>query len=226
METMTVGRGKGGRDDALTRIEARLERIESMLGRFEQVADQLPGMAAMTGDIVDEWAAEDGHADARLRALTHLLDRLTKPEILHALTVLVEQVEAAPGLVAMTADIVDEIAAQTAAEGVDLQQLTENLGKAARGLILLASRDEILEVLDSDMFDPGALRTLASAARAMADATDGATEPQRVGVFGTLGALRDPDVQKALGFAVRVAKGFGQTLEDGDGAPRRQLTAG
>jgi uncharacterized protein YjgD (DUF1641 family) len=223
MDVTPIERGKGGRDDALARIEARLERIESMLGRVEQITDQLPGMAAMAGDIVDEWAAEDGHVDERVRALTHLLDRLTKPEILHALTVLVEQIEAAPGLVAMTVDIVDEIAAKTAEEGVDLQHLSENLGKAARGLIMLASRDEILDLLESDMFDPGALRTLSNAARSMAEAHDGG-EPRKVGLFGTLGALRDPDVQKALGYAVRVAKGFGETLED-DAEPKR-LTSG
>lgn len=79
-----------------------------MLGRVEQLADQMPGVAGMAGDLFDEWAAADGHVDERLRALTHLRDRATKPEVLHALTVLVEQVEAAPGLVAMTVDIVDE----------------------------------------------------------------------------------------------------------------------
>ncbi|HJL14291.1 MAG TPA: DUF1641 domain-containing protein [Sandaracinaceae bacterium LLY-WYZ-13_1] len=218
---MSSGKGK----DALSRIEARLERIESMLDRFERVTEQLPAGAAVAGDIFDEWAARDGHVDERLRALTSLLDRATKPEVLHALTVLVEQVEAAPGLVAMFVDIADELAAQAADQGVDLHELTSNLGRAARGVIMLASREEIRELLESDMFEPGALQTLSAAARSMSEARAGG-DPERVGLFGTMGALRDPEVQRALAFAIRVAKGFGKTLDDSNGAAPKQLTAG
>lgn len=224
MNVMPVAPDRGGRDgDALARIEARLERIESMLGRVERLADQVPGAAAMAGDLFDEWAASDGHVDERLRALTQLLDRITRPEVLHALTVLVEQVEAAPGLVAMTVDILDEAARQASESGVDLHELTANLGEAARGVILLASRPEVRKLLESDMFSPGAIETLSAAARAMTEAKE--EETRRVGLFGAMGAMRDPEVQQAVGFALRVAKGFGQSMNHQNGAAK-QLGAG
>ncbi len=208
-------------DDALARIEARLARIEGMLGRVEQIAAQLPGMAGAAGDVLDEWAMRDGHVDERVRALTALIDRITKPEVLHALTVLVEQVEAAPGMVAMAVDILDELAVQAAARGIDLHELTSNLGEAARGVVMLASRPEVRELVESDMFEAGAIETLSDLARSLSRARREA-EPERIGLFGTFGAMRDADVQRAVGFAVRVAKELGRAMDGGE----RRLASG
>lgn len=200
-----------GRDDALARIEARLERIERMMGRFERLAEQLPGMAGAAGDVLDEWAARDGHADERVRAITHLIDRVTKPEVLHALTVLVDQIEAAPGLVAMAVDTVDELARDAEARGFDLHELASNLAEATRGLVILASRPEVRDLLESDLFEKGAVTALSNVARSLSDAQR-EPEPPPGGVLRTLSSLRDPDVQRAVGFALGVAKRFGRTM--------------
>ncbi|MEM1416910.1 MAG: DUF1641 domain-containing protein [Myxococcota bacterium] len=50
-----------------------------------------------------------------------------------------------------------------------------------------------------------------------------AEAPPRKGAFGVLGALRDPDVQAALGVAIEVARRAGQALRQG---PPKELTAG
>lgn len=203
-----------GAASPMARIEARLERIERMLSRYDELAQQVPPMAAMAGDIADEWAARDGHADERLRSLVELTERLTRPEVLHALTVLVEQVELAPGLLAMLGDIVDEMARDAEAQGVDLQELTANLGEALRGVVLLAGRPEVRELFESELFSEGAIRSLSMVARSLAESSPAeGEEPARVGLWGAMGALRDPDVQRALGFAVRVAKGVGESMD-------------
>ncbi|MEO0322385.1 MAG: DUF1641 domain-containing protein [Myxococcota bacterium] len=50
-----------------------------------------------------------------------------------------------------------------------------------------------------------------------------AENPPRKGAFGVLGALRDPDVQAALGVALEVARRAGAALRQG---PPKELTAG
>lgn len=199
---------------SMARIEERLERIEAMLERFEDLAVQAPGLAAMTGDIVDEWASRDGHADERLRAALSLIDRVTQPEVLGALETIVGQLEAAPGLVAMVGDMIDELARQADAQGADLHAATANLVEAMHALIKLAGQPEAHEMLESGAFSPGALRTINLAARAMTEAGEA---NERVGFFGAMSRMRDPEVQRAVGFALSAAKVFGRgaaELED------------
>lgn len=197
----------------MERIEQRLERIEAMLGRYDALAQQVPPMAAMAGDIADEWARKDGHADERLAQLMVLTERLTRPQVLHAMTVFVEQVEMAPGLIAMLGDMFDELAREAEAQGVDLHEMTANLGEAIRGLVLLAAKPEVRQLLESEMFSPGAIQTLSVVASALTESAG--EEPPRVGMWGALGALRDPDVQRSVGFAVKVAKHVGQSIDEG-----------
>ncbi len=196
----------------MARIEARLERIEAMLSRYDELAQQVPPMAAMAGDIADEFATRDGRMDERLGQLLLLSERLTRPPVLRALTVAVEQVEAAPGLFAMMGDIFDELARAAEAQGVDLHEMTSNLGEAIRGLVLLAAKPEVRELLESEMFSPGAIQTLSTVASALSE--NAHTEPPRVGMWGALGALRDPDVQRAVGFAVKIAKDVGSSMNE------------
>ena len=62
--------------------------------------------------------------------------------------------------------------------------------------------------------DPEALRTVGSLGAALVETqkeSDRGETPQR-GFFGLLGALRDPDVQHAIGFLTTFAKRFGQNL--------------
>jgi uncharacterized protein YjgD (DUF1641 family) len=52
---------------------------------------------------------------------------------------------------------------------------------------------------------------IGSAGQALA--TSQQVPPKPIGLLGALGALRNPEVQKALGFAVTFAKQFGRALE-------------
>ena len=77
--------------------------------------------------------------------------------------------------------------------------------------MLLASRPGVVELLGA--IDDRTLDALSSVARSMKEAGDG--EPRSVGLFGALGAMRDPDVRRALGYALTVAEGFGRGIGEG-----------
>ncbi len=208
----------------LARVEARLERIENMLARFEAVADQVPGLVALASDVADEWATRDGRVDARLTEVVNLLKRATRPEVLQSLQTLVAQLEAAPGMFAMVGDMVDDFARSAAADGADLHTATGHLFDTLRALVKLLGQPEIRDLLESGVLAPGAVRSMNMAARAFAEASEHPT--QRVGLFGAVSRTRDPDVQRALGFMLNTAKTLGQSLaSDASPSVTRQLKA-
>ena len=210
-------------DPRLDRIDDRLARMEAMMARMEALGAQAPGVLAMGGDVFDEWAARDGHADERLQALARLLERATRPEVLHALETLVGAVEQAPGLLAMFGDTVDELARAQMESGADLDALGKNLGGVARALVQMASQPGLLAMLEGGLFAPGALATLSDAARAIAETRSG--ETPRAGWLAVMRAMRDDDVQRALGFAIRVAAEMGQAMQT-EATPRLPAGAG
>lgn len=179
----------GDQGDTLSRIEARLERIEERLARLDAVTEQAPGIAATAGDIFDEWATNDGRADQRLRALASLVEKVTRPEVLATLDQAVTMAESVPGVVATGVDTFDELVREANAQGIDVD----------RSLVAL-------------------VRLLGHADRALAHARQ--APPRRVGAFGLLRALRDPGVQRAMGFLLDVAGGFGEAMiREDEGAP-------
>jgi hypothetical protein len=110
-----------------------------------------------------------------------------------------------------------------------VEQLTEVMGEAP-GVIATAA----------DTFDHYAARALESgfderlkqswavldrAGRALSEALppDGRTD--RLGLFGLLRAMSDPDVQRTMGVAIRFAQRFGEGLYGSATGARRQLTA-
>jgi len=81
---------------------------------------------------------------------------------------------------------------------------------ALQRLAEVASTPAFAKLLDSGLLDTAALSTASAAGTALVETRAGAIEP--VGLFGTLGKLGDPDIQKAMGFAFALAKRFGAGL--------------
>lgn len=61
--------------------------------------------------------------------------------------------------------------------------------------------------------DPDAVRGLTAAMDAISEASDPGEPPERLGTLGMLRALRDPDVQRGMGFMVAVAGALGEGLD-------------
>ncbi len=78
-------------------------------------------------------------------------------------------------------------------------------------MMLLRVAPRVHQLLDSGMLDERTIRTLGGMGKAMAEANE--VEPPEVGLFGAMRAMRDIDIKRAVGFALRVGVGFGRTLK-------------
>lgn len=214
---------------ALQQLSDRLGRIESRLDALEATARDGLGAVGVATDTFDRLAADVGeeNVDARLRALAGALVPLTDPAVVNALVTLAGQAPAlaalakdGPGLVATVTDTVDGFAARAQAEGVDLDE---------RGRVLLSAVDrltrrEALDTLDavfgridtiahllrSRVLDETSVDVVSQAADALVETRSAHPEP--AGMFALLGASSDPDVRRALGFALAFARNFGRRL--------------
>ncbi len=219
MEPTRTGPPAARPSNPMARIEARLERLERMLAPIAQVAEAAPTAIAVLSDTIDQWDRGGGEADERLRRLVGVVERLTRPEMLDRLELLVEQLEQAPGFVAMFGDIIDDLARKAEAQGVSLDELVANARLALLGAAKTAP--VIAHVFDSGMLNEGAVQTLGTMARAIEVARTEGVKP--VGFLGALGAMRDPQVQRALGFLLSVGRTVGAELS---GSQAKGLPAG
>lgn len=119
--------------------------------------------------------------------------------------------ERAPGMMSMTADIVDEGYRKAAERGIDVEHRLGNALELVEKLTsdeMLAKFNQLIELTDrlpgilamaGDMFD--------EEYKKMAEST---YEP--VGPFGLFKAMKDPDMKRALGFLTHWGKALGRRL--------------
>lgn len=228
--------------EVLERIEAKLDRIERVLGPLSALGD-VPAVVGTALETLDAGArGREPELDARLRGAVALLERISRPGTLERLHQIVDVAESLPGLVATAVDAVDDIADPA---GLDLH------GRVEAGMRLLAQLTHpktltLLQHLLGHVTDPTPVSTGVPALDAYAAqgvnmeqlTREGlqligqvvvflrhaqATGERRLGLFGVAKALRDPHVQRAVGFAISFLEGFGQAL-DGT-APKKSLPA-
>jgi uncharacterized protein YjgD (DUF1641 family) len=175
-----------------------------------------------TGSVDTVAVAE---ASDRVERLNRLADRLTEAGTFEALERLLDRLAGAEsalgklrGMLAMLGDIADEWAADVVSQGIEIDTSVKQGVHAALWLGQRVSETELERLgilLRSDVLDPHALAAVGKAGRALAACHEAACScevPERLGPMGLMKALGDPDVQRALAFAVRVAKEFGRQL--------------
>jgi uncharacterized protein YjgD (DUF1641 family) len=199
----------------------RIDRLE----RLNAFAEQAPGMAALFVDIADDTAAHMMDAgidlDARLKDALALTEKLTEPRNMQILSGLVDRLEQldealamtdqAPGMIAMFVDVADEMFKEAIDAGVDVEKGIIQGAKAAIafGQILGPHELESIKALvTSGVLEPKAVNAVAGAGRALAASQETPAKP--IGPLGLVRSLRDPDIQKALGFLIKFAKYFGR----------------
>ncbi len=154
------------------------------------------------------WSGSDAAVIAALERIERRLARLESS---------VERVDpfarGAPALIATVADTLDGVAQRAAEAGIDVDE---------RGRVLLSLLERISRVeavsalhglLDSGLFAPEAIAALSNLAKALPAGPSRAPKP--VGPWGAYRALKDPDVQCALGFLFDVARRLGAFLSTG-----------
>ena len=114
---------------ALDHILARIETIEKAVDGLSTVMSQGPGMVSMAADMVDEGyknaTARGVDIDSRLKTALSMAEKLTSPEMVAKLDGLIEFANQAPGLMSMTADMVDEGYKNATARGIDIDKRLE-----------------------------------------------------------------------------------------------------
>ena len=210
--------------EVLTALIDRLDQLEQLAA----LADQLPDATMIAVDTIDEaltQAADRGVVlDERAREGLQLLEKMTEPDTAQALGAVLDRAEhlerlsalaeTAPDAIATVVDILDAEYARAAEHGYDPEHLLRQMIESLRRLSDLFQSEEFEALLDSGVLDPEALQAVGSLGSALVESQKESQrgETPRRGFFGLLGALRDPDVQRAIGFIVSFAKKFGQNL--------------
>ena len=173
-----------------------------------------------------------------------LLETLGRPETIAALQSLLQHVEllafaghALDGFMRRGDAVVEAIAEsvgdlRTASRESALADALPSLQRVAKlalekhtleAIVKLA--DAGLPVVDSGLFEPHLVASVADAGATLAESYEEArqSKPRPIGPVELFRALRDPDVQRSLGFAVAVARNFGRRTREG--VPTKEMRA-
>ncbi len=200
--------------ETLERVLARLDELDRKVGTLSGLnADTSQALDAVAGRIpavVDAagTAAAFAWAEADKRGIDPIATGLKALDALPHLVGLLDRVDLLEKAVAR-ADLA--AAVLDASAGVDPAVVTDVLQKSAPLLPKLArllSRPELVALLDA--VDGATLGVAAQATSALVESRAAPVAP--VGPFGALMAMGQPDVQRAVGFALAVARKFGQRL--------------
>ncbi|MCB0549564.1 MAG: DUF1641 domain-containing protein [Phaeodactylibacter sp.] len=187
-------------------------RIDGLL----KLADQAPGIASMMMDAADDGyrqaAAHGIDIEQRLSAALQLAEKLTAPEMVEQLNSLLKLAQQAPGILAMAVDVMDDGFRQTANNGIDLATLSKKGLTVAKRTADLVDSEEFDALLHSDLFNPKTLDVLSVVSGALTQCR--MDPPKRAGVFKLLGAVRDPEIQKAIGFLLSFGRNFGRLCNE------------
>ncbi|MEQ1566759.1 MAG: DUF1641 domain-containing protein [Myxococcota bacterium] len=231
--------------DPLERLEARLAAIEAKLDRISAavgddrlrpalgLAAQIEPAIAMAGDAIDEWAgrqiARGVDPDAHVRHALTLAERLTDPavagrlerliELLPRLLPVAELAATFEPTTAMLFDMLDEQVRRLDERGVDAESRFHQVTDLVERLTDPEFHAHLSALLDAAPNLMAATRTGELFGRAVDQVIARAPEP--VGLFGLLRALSDPNVQRAVGFALAVADQVGRELPSSTTAPVR-----
>lgn len=140
--------------------------------------------------------------------LDALAERLLDPKTANALNTLLDHAD----LLAVMVSGLDALArrgdtiTESLASGVTELRTAQEAGNGEVGQLLLAlrqlTRPEVVDVVGA------ASQAIAAGSRQTAG------DPARIGgIRGLLRAIKDPDVSRALGFAVSIAKAFGREID-------------
>jgi len=188
-------------------------------GSTSEVVDKLPKLAKAGVKLAD---ATENPAFTRLME-SGILERLGDEKTIDSLKALIERLE----LAVFTLEALDgwlrrgEDIAQAMAEGteelrgavpeIDAHKVREVL-RAMPPLV-----DAGMSLIESGMLEKKTVHVLGTMGRSVAQSYDEAKNhehsPRQLGVFALIRELKDPDVNRALDFLLRVAKAYGQSLK-------------
>lgn len=141
-----------------------------------------------------------------LSALGDLLNKL--PEINAMLNITMGLMQRGPEMADNINASVQEFRDMSGGMNIDIKGLMESAGKFQT----LLQSEEVQALLESDILKPQTVSIVNKAADAMIESIEVYDPNQKMGIFGLMRTMNDPDVQRALSFATNFLKLFGQQL--------------
>jgi uncharacterized protein YjgD (DUF1641 family) len=196
--------------DSFTRVALLLPDLEYAINALAAGPELLEeGMQTVRRWV--EAQGGSGDLDARLKTVAATLYQLTDPKMLEALTATAKVMPVIQGAFETAAGVAHKIDVGGLMEVAALLS-----SKEGKRLIELAIQTE--PAMAAVPRQAETLRILATMNQAVADAS---ATPKEVGFFGLMSALREPEVQRAAGFGVEVARRLGRTLNGSALVPHR-----
>lgn len=197
----------------LDRLADRIDRIEAAVDLVGHVAERMPVFTEAAGDLAS-WAYEqaveagvdpiqagiDGARIAMSAARPDklaMLDRLLSDDTFRLLGKLLDHSDRLEVVLSALESVSDE----------DLRVLTEQGGALTSKLAAVLQAPELARLLETG---PEAVGLAERASTALVETRGVGADP--VGPFAAFMALNDPDVKRAVGFGLAVAKRFGAKL--------------
>jgi len=115
-----------------------------------------------------------------------------------------------PAVVATVADALDGLVERLAARGIDVDDRMRALLRAADHLTSPRALDALASVLSSEILAHQTTEVIGRMGRSIVAAEH---EARPLGAWGLWRALREPEVQRAAGFLIAMARRFGEELE-------------
>ena len=195
-EVRTKAGGEGGGVERLTRTIAQLERL-SESASFGVLLDRLqdPATAASLDALIDQMS----RITAMMSAIERLLVRA--PQFADNVNGIVQQLR--DQNTGRTSDAIKELGS------IDPRKLVQLLND----LFVVVNSPQTRALLRSSVFLDQSVTLVDEAAKSAVEATaDTASTHRTTSVFGLLGVLKDPDVQRVVQFGIAFAKRFGRKL--------------
>ncbi len=206
---------------------------------FERMGVSVDDAIATGTDMLDEKVAaavQSGvDVDGRFSDLGQLLEKLTEPSTIAALGQVLDSLprlaalatlaDQTPNILALIGDVLDSYQQRCARAGIDVEKAISN---GLQAVLWLGTKienehlDRIGDLLGSDILNPHVLNVVDNAAKSLNSAQQGVCHGPasgRVGMLALLGALRNPEIQRSLAFAVEFGKCFGKNLDTRTSSP-------
>lgn len=208
--------------ELLVAIMNKLDGIESRLDALEKTAVH-EGMntISMLGDVIDEQFGGSPENSLKsydgVQQLIEIIHLLRNPEVLATLKVIlehapllsqtIEQLTEIPSLISIASDSFDDFFAEANANGLDIEDLSKNLSRLVKKLIVILEDGSINAVLDSGIMDHAAINFVGALGRSLAKS---ACEVGEAGPIEVFGGIFDPDIRRSMGFIKNLAKHLGE----------------
>lgn len=187
--------------DPVEQLAARLERLEQKLDALTEGLAALTSLSARAGLLAE--AAGDTAAFAWREAEKAGVDPIERGQAGLELALRLSE----PGTMALVGKLVDRTDALEAAVGALDGVSGADLARAMKATTALLANPDFQRLLDAA---PAALAVAGPATTALTETKRSGWEPK--GPIGALMAISDPEVQRAVGFSLAVAKRLGKAL--------------